>query len=707
MRSGVRSPVMRIALNTLATGVLTALSVSGAAAQEDRSIFSVLDTGGRSIAVATIEQGSLSSADMLSAGGRRIQVWSLGASPGDEIQVDLRSDDFDAFLYVVGPGLGEGLRDDDGGNGLDARLCMVLTEAGEYRVVASSLGGGLGDFALEIRARPGATDGVCPTDEAALEITDLAELSTDSRTLQVGDDVEGFLSSADPIVFGAPAQAWAVQGRAGAPFSVDLISDDFDAYLMVQGPGLDEWLQDDDGAGGCDSRLTFTFPEDGLYRVVVSSLGESPGSFRLVASAQPGPLDPRDCMALDTPAQDSSAGVVDVTVGEDLDPEITYDGTMTGDEGTVDGRSMQAWTLPGRAGSQYVIDLRSDDFDSYLYLSGPGFPDLIYDDDGGDNLDSRICVELPDDGEYIVFGGPLSGASPGGRFTIRASMADAPGLCPSFTMSPGAVLDALASLPTEGRRIGVGQELEGFMDADGPRHPDADRTIQAWALDVPEGLEVYVDIVSNAFDPVLYVVGPGIEEALFADDSGAGCNARQFLVSGGAGTVLLPGAYYSGGGGPYLLRVSTNPPPLEAGGCISPESTEETTATAVTTGDPGMLDHLSSGTDRRLSVGTEAEGSLGFGDEALLTDQPAQAWTVDVRAGDELVFELLSDAFDPVLYLDAGGTLGPVMDDDGAGNLDSRIVFTATLDTTIRLVVTALTTDGSGSFRLRAIRRVR
>ena len=155
----MRRGTIGLAATTIATGVLTVLSASGASAQEDRSIFSVLDTGGRSVAIATIAQGSLSSSDMLSAGGRRIQVWSLGASRGDEIQVDLRSDDFDPFLYVVGPGLGEGLRDDDGGNGLNARLCIALTEPGEYRVVASSLSGGLGDFALEIRERPGATDG--------------------------------------------------------------------------------------------------------------------------------------------------------------------------------------------------------------------------------------------------------------------------------------------------------------------------------------------------------------------------------------------------------------------------------------------------------------------------------------------------------------------------------------------------------------------
>ena len=60
-----------------------------------------------------------------------------------------------------------------------------------------------------------------------------------------------------------------------------------------------------------------------------------------------------------------------------------------------------------------------------------------------------------------------------------------------------------------------------------------------------------------------------------------------------------------------------------------------------------------------------------------------------------------------MLYLDDGGLLGPIMDDDGAGSLDSRIVYTATRDRVVRLVVSALSEEESGSFRLRAIRRAR
>ena len=106
----------QIIVPVLAFVVAGSVLPSTGQAQVGRSIFSALDTQGRTVALGQEQSGSLLDADVLSAGGRRVQVWTLGASPGEEVQVDLRSDEFDAFLYVVGPGLNDGLRDDDGGS---------------------------------------------------------------------------------------------------------------------------------------------------------------------------------------------------------------------------------------------------------------------------------------------------------------------------------------------------------------------------------------------------------------------------------------------------------------------------------------------------------------------------------------------------------------------------------------------------------------
>ena len=688
----------------LAVAMVTCLLPTDVTGQ-DRSIFSVLDTGGRSLAASMSSDGALSESDVLSAGGRRVQAWSLSTTQGAELQVDLRSADFDAFLYVVGPGLGEGLRDDDGGEGLNSRLCMAITEPGEYRVVASSLSGDVGSFTLEVTALRGGTDGSCSEDGGGEEITDIALLPTEGRLLSLGDDVEGLLRETDPVVFDSPAQAWAVQGQEGQAFSVDLISDDFDAYLMVEGPGLESWLNDDDGAGRCDARVTFTFPQTGIYLVVVSTLDVFGGPFRLVATEQPGPVNPDGCMALapteEQPVEMDLGAIIDVGT---LDFEATVTGTMTGEEGFYSGRSMQGWTLAGSAGDLIAIELRSAGFDSYLYLSGPGFPDPIWDDDGAGNLHSRICVELSETGTYRVLAGPLSDNYPGERYALTASMTDAESLCESFEVSPAVMVGRLASLATDGRSLSLGEEVLGFIDLSAMRHPETNQLIQPWSMPVEAGRTVYVDVVSEDFDPLLYVVGPGIDGSLFVDDAGDGCNTRVQIDPAVSGTLtLLPGSFYAQASGDFLLRASTNPPTLESGGCVGSDGEVGGAAS----GDPSTISSISAGESRRLELGTEIEGSLGSSDELLPDGQPAQAWTVMVRAGDELTFELLSEDFDPLLYLDGPGLSAPLMDDDGAGNLDSRIEFSATESGLMRLVVTALTADGAGSFRLRAIRRVR
>ena len=57
-----------------------------------------------------------------------------------------------------------------------------------------------------------------------------------------------------------------------------------DAFLYLMGPGLSSPLMDDDGAGGLNSRIEVTLPEEGVYTLVVSSVGAgSEGDFRLRA----------------------------------------------------------------------------------------------------------------------------------------------------------------------------------------------------------------------------------------------------------------------------------------------------------------------------------------------------------------------------------------------------------------------------------------
>jgi hypothetical protein len=177
--------------------------------------------------------------------------------------VSLRSDDFDAYLYVAGPGIAEAMTNDDGGEGLDSELTVTFPESGTYTVGAAALSSGSsGAYTLGVSE---------PVDLAALPVSD--------RRLVLDEPGYGALSASDPLVEGRRVQAWSFRAEAGQRVTVDLESEDFDSYLQVAGPGLPRLLEDDDGGEDLDSRLHVTFPTDGTYRIIAGSLGGGVGAF--------------------------------------------------------------------------------------------------------------------------------------------------------------------------------------------------------------------------------------------------------------------------------------------------------------------------------------------------------------------------------------------------------------------------------------------
>jgi hypothetical protein len=94
------------------------------------------------------------------------------------------------------------------------------------------------------------------------------------RTIVVGDTVADTLRKRDLLLprDSTYAREWEIEGRRDAVVTVDLVSDSFDAYLIVYGPGLEGGgLQDDDSGGLCNARLTVRFPESGAYHIAVTT----------------------------------------------------------------------------------------------------------------------------------------------------------------------------------------------------------------------------------------------------------------------------------------------------------------------------------------------------------------------------------------------------------------------------------------------------
>lgn len=227
-------------------------------------------------------RGALSAADYMSAGDAYLDVWELVGKAGESITIDLKSQDFDAVIYVVGEGLAETMHDDDGGGRCDARVEIRFLEDGTYRVIATTgAARTTGVYTIRASANPPAPpDITCGGTDPAL----FASLAVAGR-VTVGGTVAGALGAGDPSVEDKYAEVWEITGEAGQTVTIRLESDAYDAYLIVIGPGLGAPLTDDDSAGELNAELTVTFPQSGVYRVIATSAGSgSTGAYRLTVT---------------------------------------------------------------------------------------------------------------------------------------------------------------------------------------------------------------------------------------------------------------------------------------------------------------------------------------------------------------------------------------------------------------------------------------
>ena len=253
---------MRRTLKTLVMALPVFVLTTTAVAQEG-SMLRLLPTDNRSLEVGSEVQGALSASDYLAPDDSYVEAWAIEGTPGQSVTVDLISDDFDAYLYVAGPGLTETLADDDSGGGCHARLTFTFLESGTFHVVASSTSSRTtGTFALRVSGSPGPAPRYgCGEPDPTV----LMELPTDGRVLSMGQPASGRLESGTSIVSGRVVEAWQLEGVAGQAVTITMRSSDFDAYLFAYGPGLESVASDDDSGGDLDAQLTLRFHESGRY----------------------------------------------------------------------------------------------------------------------------------------------------------------------------------------------------------------------------------------------------------------------------------------------------------------------------------------------------------------------------------------------------------------------------------------------------------
>jgi hypothetical protein len=91
------------------------------------------------IAPGTTIRDSLGPRDLLlAAESTYAQPWSLAGTAGAVVTIDVASDAFDAYAFLLGPGLDKPLQDDDSGGHCNARITARLPQTGDYTIVVTS-----------------------------------------------------------------------------------------------------------------------------------------------------------------------------------------------------------------------------------------------------------------------------------------------------------------------------------------------------------------------------------------------------------------------------------------------------------------------------------------------------------------------------------------------------------------------------------------
>jgi hypothetical protein len=399
-------------------------------------------------------------------------AYSLQLSSGQTVTIEAQSSIFDTYLEVFDSSGTLISADDDGGAvGTNSLLTITAPSAGVYSVVVRAFGSDNagGAYTLIVTGSGGGGGGGSTT--------------TSGDVINPGDTVSG--SSTGRVTY-------SLQLSAGQTVMIQVQSSVFDAYLEIfDSNGTMVGSDDDGGAAGTDSMLVFAAPANGTYTIVVRAFGS-----------------------------DNAGGAYTLSIsGSDSGTTIDQSSGMIEVGATITSSSMDFadYTISLQAGQAVLINLQSDQFDTYLVMVNPQGNEVASNDDGGDGTNSRLVFVADSAGIYTIRVGSCCINPAGGNFvmTVEESsvISEAQGgeltYGSSFTFEPNGALTS--TFVFAGR---AGDVINLFVTTAGSE------------------------------DTRIYLYGPGGTEVSTDDDSGTASNPalRRFeLPETGSYTVEVQG----------------------------------------------------------------------------------------------------------------------------------------------------------------------
>jgi hypothetical protein len=341
----------------------------------------------RQIRVGQTINATLNESDPSTNERGRFQVYTFAARKGQRVVATMRSKDFDAYLTVarIVSGITDALAtDDDRGGETDARVRFEAPADGNYLLVAQSLSeDGKGAYTLSLESAPQ------PTTAAA-------------QPIRLGQTVTGRLAETDALLEDdSYYDTWTLHATRGQRLQIEMRSDSFDTFLhfgKMENGDFNSISTDDDGAGGTNSRLRVTIPEDGDYVIRANSVkaGEVGPYTLAITERAPGPT---------------------TATAHPIEPNTEVTGTLDDNDPTGDdGSFYDYWTYEGHAGERLRITMSSEAFDTYVSIGkvqNGTFDEIASNDDGPEGTNSLLEVTLPTTGTYTIRAKALSGENSG------------------------------------------------------------------------------------------------------------------------------------------------------------------------------------------------------------------------------------------------------------------------------------------------------
>jgi hypothetical protein len=304
---------------------------------------------------------------------KRGDRYTFRGQAGQRVEISLTSTDFDPYLILQNEA-GETIVENDDSEGSNSLIRTILPASGTYTIVATGYSEeSLGSYNLNLQEAK-VTQAILPVTNDRLDSSERLVTQTVNRR---GDRYQ-------------------ITGEAGQEIEVSLSSDVFDAYLVLQN-AQGESIADNDDGDGSHSVLNVVLPETGTYDLIATGYNmDSVGAYSLKADS----------------VQRDDRSILQPTSAQ-LSPE---DESIT----SIYTRQGDRYTFPGKAGQNILINLESDDFDTYVILQNEQGETIAENDDNMNGSNSTIQVTLPESGTYQVLTTTFNEGSTGAyRLTVQ------------------------------------------------------------------------------------------------------------------------------------------------------------------------------------------------------------------------------------------------------------------------------------------------